>query len=448
MIKNQMITEVWKKTPKLRVICFLLILVGLVIPVQKILLYRDRKTDNSSYQVMNFYKEEEDSLNPVFIGSSCCFSFYSPLFAYNTYGITTNNYASSGMGMIAYKYAIEEVRKTQKDALIVLTITPLDIMNYTALHYLLDYMPMSKNKLNFIKGYFTYGEENILNSLEYFFPLMRLHERWSDLTADDFVLDNGTKGATAHQYYLTYVTDISDDLFFSEERREMPENWVYLMTDLLDYCDEHNEKIMFLLPPRSYSEEEFTQLNTLVDYINSRGYDVLDLREKAEEIGLDVTHDFYDKRHTNVHGSLKYTDYVINVVAERYNIQLDHERNEEWDTAFNNYYELIKGDVLDVELNMKQRDCFLERPELVSAVYDDGSVTIKWNEVENADGYLVYRKENNEWIRVGDTESTEYSDSECAKGTNLYTVISYRNDNGVIRYGNYEYKGIGVEVKR
>lgn len=448
MIKNQMITEVWKKTPKLRVICFLLILVGLVIPVQKILLYRDRKTDNSSYQVMNFYKEEEDSLNPVFIGSSCCFSFYSPLFAYNTYGITTNNYASSGMGMIAYKYAIEEVRKTQKDALIVLTITPLDIMNYTALHYLLDYMPMSKNKLDFIKGYFTYGEENILNSLEYFFPLMRLHERWSDLTADDFVLDNGTKGATAHQYYLTYVTDISDDFFFSEERREMPENWVYLMTDLLDYCDEHNEKIMFLLPPRSYSEEEFTQLNTLVDYINSRGYDVLDLREKAEEIGLDVTHDFYDKRHTNVHGSLKYTDYVINVVAERYNIQLDHERNEEWDTAFNNYYELIKGDALDVELNMKQRDCFLERPELVSAVYDDGSVTIKWNEVENADGYLVYRKENNEWIRVGDTENTEYSDSECAEGTNLYTVISYRNDNGVIRYGNYEYKGIGVEVKR
>ncbi len=440
--------EVLKKTPILRVICFLLILVGLVIPVQKAILYRDRKTDNSSYQVMNFYKEKEDSLNPVFIGSSCCFSFYSPLFAYNTYGITTNNYASSGMGMIAYKYAIEEVRKTQKDALIVLTITPLDIMNYTALHYLLDYMPMSKNKLNFIKGYFTYGEENILNSLEYFFPLMRLHERWSDLTADDFVLDNGTKGATAHQYYLTYVTDISDDLFFSEERREMPENWVYLMTDLLDYCDEHNEKIMFLLPPRSYSEEEFTQLNTLVDYINSRGYDVLDLREKAEEIGLDVTHDFYDKRHTNVHGSLKYTDYVINVVAERYNIQLDHERNEEWDTAFNNYYELIKGDVLDVELNMKQRDCFLERPELVSAVYDDGSVTIKWNEVENADGYLVYRKENNEWIRVGDTENTEYSDSECAEGTNLYTVISYRNDNGVIRYGNYEYKGIGVEVKR
>ena len=423
--------EVLKKTPILRVICFFLILVGLVIPVQKALLYRDRKTDNSSYQVMNFYKEKEDSLNPVFIGSSCCFSFYSPLFAYNSYGITSNNFASSGMGMIAYKYAIEEVRKTQKDALIVLTITPLDIMNYTALHYLLDYMP-----------------ESILNSLEYFFPLMRLHERWSDLTADDFVLDNGTKGATAHQYYLTYVTDISNDLYFSEERREMPKDWVNIMTDLIDYCDEHDEKIMFLLPPRSYSEEEFTQLNTLVDYISSRGYDVLDLREKAEEIGLDVTHDFYDKRHTNVHGSLKYTDYVINAVTEKYNIQLNHERNEEWDTAFDNYYDLIKANVLDVELDMKQRDYFLGRPELLSAEYRNGSVTMKWNETENADGYLVYRKENNEWIRIGDVSGTEYSDSDCLDGLNTYTVISYRNDNGVVRYGNYEYKGIGVEVNR
>ena len=368
--------------------------------------------------------------------------------SYNSYGITSNNFASSGMGMIAYKYAIEEVRKTQKDALIVLTITPLDIMNYTALHYLLDYMPMSKNKLNFIKRYFTYGEENILNSLEYFFPLMRLHERWSDLTADDFILDNGTKGATAHQYYLTYVTDISDELFFSEERKEMPEDWVNIMTDLINYCDEHDEKIVFLLPPRSYSEEEFTQLNTLIDYISSRGYDVLDLREKAEEIGLDPTHDFYDKRHTNVHGSLKYTDYVINTVAEKYNIQLEHERNEEWDSAFRNYYELIKTNVLDVELDMKQRDYFLDRPELVSAEYKNGSVTLKWKAVENSDGYLVYRKDNNEWIRIGDVSGTEYSDGDCSAGLNTYTVISYRNDGGVIKYGNYEYKGIGTEVNR
>ncbi len=244
------------------------------------------------------------------------------------------------------------------------------------------------------------------------------------------------------------MTDISDELFFSEERREMPEDWVNIMTDLIDYCDEHDEKIMFLLPPRSYSEEEFTQLNTLVDYISSRGYDILDLREKAEEIGLDPTHDFYDKRHTNVHGSLKYTDYVINAVAEKYDIQLNHERNEEWDSAFRNYYELIKTNVLDVELDMKQRDYFLGRPELVSAEYRNGSVTLRWKEVENTDGYLVYRKDNNEWVRIGDVTGTEFSDSECLEGLNTYTVISYRNDNGVIKYGNYEYNGIGVEVNR
>ena len=97
---------------------------------------------------------------------------------------------------------------------------------------------------------------------------------------------------------------------------------------------------------------------------------------------------------------------------------------------------------------MKQRDYFLGRPELVSAEYRNGSVALRWKEVENADGYLVYRKENNEWIRIGDVADTEYSDGDCWDGLNTYTVISYRNDGGAIKYGNYEYKGIGVEVRK
>lgn len=440
--------EVLKKTPIIRVICFFLILVALIIPIQNALLYRDRKTDNSSYQVINFYKEKKDSLNPVFIGSSNCFAFYSPLLTYNSYGLKSNNYSSSGMGMIFYKYAIEEVRKTQENALIVLTITPLDIMNYTALHYLLDDMPWSMNKLNYIKRYFTYGDESILNSVEYFFPLMRLHERWSDIDADSLVLDNGTKGATAHQYYLTYVNDITDDMYYSDVKNEMPDTWKEIWDDLLSYCDDNKVNIVFLVPPRSFNEDEYTQLNSLLDYISSRSYEVLDLREKAEDIGLDFKYDYYDKRHTNIHGSIKYSDYVIKYVCDKYGIQLNNEKNSEWDLAFKNYYELIKPYVLDVELDMKQRDYHLGRPELVSAIQKNDCVEVKWNTVENADGYLVYRKTDNEWIRVSDTKELSYSDTECVSGVNTYTVISYRNDNGVTKYGNYDYKGINVEVNK
>lgn len=440
--------EVLRKTPILRVICFLAILVALIIPVQNSVLYRDRKTDNSSFQVINFYKEEKDSLNPVFIGSSCCFSFYSPLLTYNSYGLKSNNYASSGMGMIFYRYAIEEVRKTQKNALIVLTITPLDIMNYTALHYLLDDMPWSMNKLNFIRRYFSMEGESILNSVEYFFPLMRLHERWSDISLDDLISDDGTKGATAHEYYLTYVTNVEKDFVYSDQRSEMPDTWKQIMYDLLDYLDENNIKILFLIPPRSYSNEEFTQMNSLVDYIVSRNYDVLDLRKKADEIGLNLTYDYYDKRHTNIHGSIKYSDYVINYINEKYDIDLNQDRNEQWDKAFSNYYEIIKGNVVDVELDMNNRDYFLARPELIGVTKNSESISIKWLKVENADGYLVYRKNNDIWIKIADTSDDEYIDKDYLDGSNNYTVISYRYDNGVIKYGNYDYKGINIEVNK
>ena len=440
--------EIFKKTPFLKVIAFFAILVVLIVCCTKVLLYRDRKTDNSSYQIINFYKEEKDSAEVVFIGSSNCFSFYSPLFAYNSYGIKTTNFSSSGMGMIAFKYAIEEVNKTQENAHIVITITPMDEMSYSALHYLADYMPMSMNKLNLLKTYFSRGDESILNSAEYFFPLMRFHERWSELTLDDLILDDGTKGATSHEYYLTYSNDVNEYFYSSEEKKEMPDNWKELMSELLDYCDENERDVAFLFPPRSYEEDEYKELNSLIDYISSRNYEVLDLREKYDEIGLDLSYDFYDKRHTNVHGSFKYTDYVIRKIMDKYNIVSKEKNDVSFNQAFDTYYEKIKPYVLDVELDIDKRDFFLGRPESLSATYSDDSVSLKWDEVKNADGYAVYRKTDTEWKLIGETQEKSFTDNEPLNGVNTYTVVSYRNDNGNRKFGNYNYKGIEVEVDR
>lgn len=436
--------EVLKKTPLLRVVCFFLILIGLVIPIQNVLLYRDRKTDNSSYQIVNFYKEEKDSAEMVFIGSSCCFSFYSPLFAYNGYGVKTINYSSSGMGMIAFKYAIEEVKKSQPDAPIAITITPLVEMNYTALHYLADYMPWSINKLNFIKAYFSQGDESILNSVEYFFPLMRFHERWSTLTLDDLILDDGTKGATRHEYFLNYINDLSDYFVYSDERVELPEDWKYMMSDLLDYCDENQYEVSFIIPPITYKDDEYMKTNSLVDYIRSRNYEVLDLRDKLDEIHLDPTQDFYDIKHTNVHGSIKYTDYLINHFIDKYNLETGIV-DDGYASAYNTYFDKIKCVVLAEETDMKHRDYTLARPSLEAKVVTD-KVTISWNNVENANGYCVYRKENGTWNMIGETQENSFTDENVTQGLHTYTVISYRKENDAKFYGNYEYRGIEVEV--
>ena len=438
--------EVLKKTPILKVICFFLILVALIIPTQNALLYRDRKTDNSSYQIVNFYKEKKDSAEIVFIGSSCCFSFYSPLFAYNSYGIRTTNFSSSGMGMIAFKYAIEEVKKTQKDAPIVITITPLAEMYYTALHYLADYMPWSMNKLNLIKAYFTRGEESILNSAEYFFPLMRFHERWSTVTYDDLIIDDGTKGATRHEYYLNYINDISENIAHTDTRVEMPALWLEMMSDLLDYCDEKKYEVSFIIPPITYKDNEYEQTNSLVDYIRSRNYEVMDLRDKLDEMYLDPTRDFYDIKHTNVHGSIKYTDYIINHFIKKYNLKTGIQ-DESFDKAYDKYIDYIGYSILDIEADMKYRDYSLKCP-IINGIVNNNNIELSWNKIDNANGYLVYKKQNNQWVKIDEVVDESFVDKNVDTKSNTYTVVPYVLVDGVRKYGNYEYAGINIEVNR
>ena len=113
------------------------------------------------------------------------------------------------------------------------------------------------------------------------------------------------------------------------------------------------------------------------------------------------------------------------------------------------FYEYIKPYVIDKELDMLKRDYHLDRPELLSVEKNDAGVHTQWQKVDNADGYLVYRNNGNEWIELADvSDKTEYIDKSAQEGINTYTVMSYRKENGQIKYGNYDYKGMSIEVTK
>lgn len=434
-----------KKIPVISVICFFVILLLLLSRIQFLLQFRNRDTDNSSFQIINFYKEDKNSLDAVFIGSSCCYAYYSPLFVYNSYGLKTSNYSSSGMGMVAYKYAIEEVRKRQEDALIVLTVTTMDEMNYSAAHFMSDYMPLSKNKIAFLNKYFASLGDSVLDSIWFYVPIMTYHDRWSELTVDDLLIDNHTKGATISQYYLNTINDISDNINYSPDTLNMPEQWQEMMGDLLDYCDTNNQKILFLFPPRGYEEEEYQQENDLIDYLKSRSYEVLDLRNSFDELGIDTSMDYYDFQHTNIHGSLKYSKYLAEYLMEHYGLKAN--KDAEFDKAYLNYYQMIKDYILDVEADLPNRDFSLAKPELLTINYADNQVKLTWNNNQDADGYSIYRKTTAGYVYLADSMSNEYLDENPADGLYTYTVISYRLVDNVKKYGNYDCFGLNVEVK-
>lgn len=87
----------------------------------------------------------------------------------------------------------------------------------------------------------------------------------------------------------------------------------------------------------------------------------------------------------------------------------------------------------------------LATPKNVSATYSDGKVTFKWEKVENAEGYYVYRKaDNGSYSRVkaitsGDT--LKYTDSNImADTTYTYSVRAYNKS----IWSSYNTTGVSV----
>ena len=106
------------------------------------------------------------------------------------------------------------------------------------------------------------------------------------------------------------------------------------------------------------------------------------------------------------------------------------------------------GKTMDmIGITVKKTDSEIGKPELVSAKYSDGAVTVKWEEVSGVDGYYVYRKkEGGSFSKIGTVSkqsTVSYKDKTAEKGnTYYYTVKAYEGTT----ISSYDTTGIKVEM--
>ncbi len=404
--------------------------------------------------IHGFYDEREDSLDAVYIGSSNCFAYWNPLIAWEEYGITVRSFACNTQPFYAVEYLIKEARKTQENAVFVVNINTLndDTVNFQQMHKLLDSMPNSLNKLALTKRLSDIGDYSFEDRLEFYFPIIRYHSRWSEFTLEDVkgIEPNGFKGAVIYRPYLTYVENVKDDYISTDKRTELTDEILVAVDSLLDYCDEENIEVLFVTVPqvreRYYDIEKY---NTLNDIIEERGYKTLSLINNPEVINLDFETDFYNNHHTNIHGSVKFTHYVSEYLIDNYNFtdKRGNPEYEDWDRGLENYKLKVNPHFLDFEWTDK-RDYSLKNPQPICD-YRGKSIQVDWNEVEGADGYSIYRKVGglSEWECIKNVDSTSFTDYEVEVGkVNYYTVVPYSLKNNQKYFGFFEYKGIRVEI--
>lgn len=449
----------WKN--RIKVVCFVICFVCLFQAIQKRFLMEDKRI----YQTMaGFYDEPENSLDVVYVGSSNVYAYYQAPLAWNDFGYTSFSLSIPGLPMHATKYMIEEARKTQPDALYVINMNNFrrDDFNANYLHFSTNWMKFSMNKVKMITEMSKVcGVEHWTGLLEIYFPLIRFHSAWNELETASFdFTKNNLRGASVYNPYLKTVTDVSKNHHTTETRVEPDEVQMEVLTDLLDYLEENSVKALFVSVPQAIkSEEVLGQWNSIGDIIEERGFDYLNLFGEAEEIGMQFETDFYNNLHANVHGALKYTYYFGQYLTETYGLtdKRNDSRYADWNTSYELYIDIISEYALDFELRHGERDYDLAVPELKKAREADGNITLTWEAAENAEKYLIYRKEKHTvteeikpWTCIGEVskDTLSYEDSGLTSAVKYtYTVVPVREEAGGMVYGSFDMAGISNTIE-
>ncbi len=305
-------------------------------------------------RIRGFFQERENSLDAVFIGSSTTYAYWTAPTAWNNYGIAVYPLSNAAQPLAATKFLIDDARKKQPDALYIVNVTSVLDEYDLRLHRLTDNYPFTVNKYPMINYVCDRLGLSFTEKMEYFFPILRFHERWSNLIEYDFNPDpEAYKGAGRYASFLKNAEDLTSGKSKVDTYEPLSDEMLRTINDIMDYCEAEEIKVLFVAVPQSLkNEKRLGKINTMVKTVRDRGFDIVDLRDHIDELNLDYKADFYNAEHTNIHGAIKITDFISKYLIENYGF-VDKRGNAEysdWDKAYEKYYDKIKEHLSDQEL--------------------------------------------------------------------------------------------------
>ncbi|MCD7817679.1 MAG: hypothetical protein LUH07_01305 [Lachnospiraceae bacterium] len=290
---------------------------------------------------MEYRSLDEDEVDVFFVGTSHVYCGIDGMYIYENSGITTYNISTSSERFDTAYLSLQEALKTQSPDVIFLDMSAIqyrDQAEEAKLHWLLDQIPLSLTKLQYV---LNCGNEE-LTVLDALFPFFRYHSRWDELSQEDFQYLTGDLGLTfTRGHYITYEI-VETKLHFyeeyeGEEWNTITETAKTYISKIEELCKENGiELIMFKIPTPEVWNIQRSML--CVELADEMGLTFWDLSYEVDEIGLDVSTDFSDSSsHLNQYGAEKVSDYIMRYLEENYDFADQRGNNERWDEDLEKY---------------------------------------------------------------------------------------------------------------
>lgn len=267
--------------------------------------------------IEEYYDEAKDH-DVIFIGDCELYENISPAVLWQEYGI--NSYIRGSAEQLLWQsyYLTEETFRYEKPDVVVFNVLAMKFNTPQKESYnrmTLDGMRWSGSKVGGILASMTEEE----NFVEYVFPILRYHSRWSQLKPEDFKYFWKKDKVTFNGYYMRVdvlpAENVPGGRVLSDY--QFGENAYKYLDKMTELCKENGVELVLVKAPSLYPYWYDQWEEQMEDYAEKHHLKYYNFLEVTEEIGLDFSTDTYDAGlHLNLSGAEKLSRYFGKILAE------------------------------------------------------------------------------------------------------------------------------------
>lgn len=388
-----------KKIMKRILYCLLfMVILGAVLLSSKNLL--EKKAAREQYT--SFF-DSDTNFDVIFMGTSHAYNSVLPQELWASYGITSFNWGYSNCSLAEDYYILQDVCRYTSPKLVVIDLFGIiEFEEYgngkyqedriEQQHVQFDMIPFSMNKYNGVNDVFDIYEDR----WDFLFNPAMYHNRWKELTREDFEINYSTeKGAS----FLIGLKDVEYTESNAGEYIGINTACSAYIPLICDYCKENNIELLFVYLPYPAEQQQINVAFTLEDYLQA--YDCSYINMLNQGILNYHTDINFDGSHVNYMGAAKITRWLGAYLSENYGLE-DYRGvsgYESWDLDYSEYveYKLQQMEDSDIYANLilSYGDDFNVVIEVSSEIYEGFSSDV-WmqNLINELDHIEIDVKEN------------------------------------------------------
>ena len=306
-----------KKKVVVRAVCSAVFVAVTLFLLQRLLVPKYASEVVEGNLIAEYYGEEKDH-DVIFIGDCEVYENFSPKVLWEDYGI--NSYIRGSAQQLIWQsyYLLEDTLRYEKPEVVIFNVLALKYdkpQNEAYNRMSLEGMRWSMSKVKSILA--SMKEEE--HFLDYVFPILRYHSRWSELDGEDLEYMFHVKPVYHNGYYMRVDVKAAENVPEGKvlSNYQFGDNALLYLDKMTELCRENDIQLILVKAPSLYPywyEEWEEQVEA---YAEENDLQYINFLELIEETGLDFSQDTYDGGlHLNLSGAEKITEYLGRVLQE------------------------------------------------------------------------------------------------------------------------------------